>query len=343
MSKTWNICMVGMGYWSDVHFDAWQSLGGRVRISAIADHNPDKLEAKAGKYGFSSDQLHLSLDEALKRPDIDIVDVITRPDSHLEMVEKAARAGKHILCQKPFAPTIGECREIVRICEKNGVRLMVAEGWRWQSHYLALKQIIGSGVLGSVYYAKLSAKWFFTPRFGDPATMSQPYFRDMQRLFLYEMGPHYIDAYRFLFGEPDDLTAVTRRISPYIQGDDLAILIFRHAGMTGMIEGCWASREQADGPFTQPGGENLMEYALIEGTQASVRLSADGIIELIHDGGGIERVEYGNDAFQNSHNRLHAHFVNGLESGSAFATSGEEYLKVMDIIETAYAQNPQNQ
>lgn len=328
--------MIGMGYWSDVHFNAWRSLPN-VRIAAISDRNMHKLEAKAAKYGLSPDQLYLRLEDALLRPDIDIVDVITRPDSHLEMVERAARAGKHVLCQKPFAPTMEECRQMVDVCRRHGVRLMVAEGWRWQSHYMAVRNVIDSGALGRVSYAKITAKWYFTPRFDDPARMTQPYFRDMDRLLLYEMGPHYIDSYRYLFGEPTGLTATCKRVSPHIRGDDLAILVFHHETMTGMLEASWAARELSDGAHNLPGGENLMEYIVIEGSEATLRLTADGAMQLVRTGGSVERVEYPRDEFQKSHDRLHEHFIRGLESGEPFATSGEEYLKVMRIIETAYA------
>lgn len=336
MTKTWNVSMIGMGYWSDVHFHAWRTLGN-VRIAAVSDRNQHKLDDKAAKYGLSPDQLYLHVDDMLKRPDIDIVDVITRPDSHLEMVERAARAGKHVLCQKPFAPTLEESQAMVDICRRHGVRLMVAEGWRWQSHYIAIKQAIDSGVLGAISFAKIAAKWYFTPRFDDPAKMTQPYFREMDRLLLYEMGPHYIDAYRYLFGQPSGLTAVHKRISPHIMGDDLAILIFHHGSMTGMLEASWASREFLDGAYNLAGGENLMEYVIVEGADATLRLTADGKLQLIRAGGRVEDVDYPKDDLQCSHDRLHAHFIHGLNTGEPFATSGEEYLQVMRIIEQAYS------
>lgn len=335
MGKIWNVCMVGMGYWSDVHFRAWLSQD-HVNIAAIVDRNPSKLATKAQTYGIAAERLYTTLDAALADTDIDIVDVITRPDSHLEMVEKAARAGKHVLCQKPFAPTVEECRRMVDICEEHGVRLMVAEGWRWQGHYLAMKRILESGVLGRVSYAKICAKWFFTPRFDDPAQMTQPYFLEMERLLLYEMGPHYIDSYRSLFGEPEGLTAVVKKVSPYIKGDDLAIVTFHHPDMTGLLEASWAAREFQDGAYNLPGGENLMEYVVIEGSEATLRLTADGEMFLLRSDGSVEQAPYPKEEFQESHNRLHRHFIEGLKSGAPFATSGESCLKTMAIIETAY-------
>jgi len=335
MKKKWNVCMVGMGYWSDVHFRAWASVP-QVQISALVDRNPPKLASKSERWNVPQDRLFLTLEEALKIPEIDIVDVITRPDSHLEMTERAARAGKHVLCQKPFAPTLDECKQMVKICNQHGVRLMIAEGWRWQSHFMAIKQLLDSSRLGELVYAKISAKWNFTPRFQDRASMTQPYFKDMDRLLLYEMGPHWIDTYKFLFGMPQGITAVTKRISPYIVGDDLGILVFHHEKMTGMLECSWASLEYADSPYTQPGGENLMEYVWIEGTLAGLRLKIDGSIELVHRDGSIEKVPYNIDPFQESHNRLHQHFISHLETNEPFVTSGEEYLKVMEVIEAAY-------
>lgn len=324
-----------MGYWSDVHFRAWQSVPN-VRIAAIVDRNPPKLAKKAEMYGLREDQLFTTLPEALSSVDIDVVDVITRPDSHLYFTEIAARAGKHVLCQKPFAPTMEECQRMVDICNEEGVRLMVAEGWRWQGHYLAMKRVLDSGVLGEVSYAKVSAKWFFSPRWDDPAKMTQPYFREMDRLLLYEMGPHYIDSYRSLFGEPEGITAVVKRVSPHIKGDDLAILVLHHEGMTGMIEASWAAREFRDGSYNQPDGENLMEYVLIEGSDATLRLTADGEMFMLRTNGDVLPMALATEAFQESHNRLHQHFIAGLESGAPFATSGEEYMKTMRIIEAAY-------
>lgn len=335
MGKTWNVCMVGMGYWSDVHFRAWLS-SDRVNIAAVVDRHPPKLQQKAHMYGLSPDRLYTTLDDALRDPDIDVVDVITRPDSHPEMVEKAARAGKHVLCQKPFAPTMEECRRMVDVCDEHGVRLMVAEGWRWQGHYMAMKRMVESGALGRVSYAKICAKWYFTPRFDDPAQMTQPYFREMERLLLYEMGPHYIDSYRSLFGEPEGLTAVLKRVSPHIKGDDLAILAFHHPEMTGLLEASWAAREFRDGAYHLPGGENLMEYVVIEGSEATLRLTADGEMYLLRSDGTVEAAPYAKEPFQESHNRLHRHFIEGLETGAPFVTAGSDYLKTMEIIETAY-------
>ncbi|WP_165822380.1 Gfo/Idh/MocA family protein [Paenibacillus montanisoli] len=331
----WNVCIVGLGYWSDVHFRGWQSVPG-VNISAIVDLDSAKLKAKADMYGYRPEQLFTDLEEAMNLVDIDVIDIVTRPDSHLELVSKAAMRGKHVLCQKPFAPTLAECEEMVRICEEAGVTLMIAEGWRWHSHYRKLKEIADSGALGAINFAKIVAKWFFTPTFGDPAKMTQPYFRGMERLMLYEMAPHWIDAYRYLFGDPKAMNAFYTRVSPHIIGDDLAVLLFHHEGMTGMLEAGWASREFAGSSFEQPAGENLMEYVWIEGSEAGLRLTADGVMELIDADRTVRRIEYEPHNLQLSHNRLHRHMIEALSESREPETSGRRYLNVMRIIETAY-------
>lgn len=327
--------MVGLGYWSDVHFRAWCSIDN-VQITAIVDLDRAKLAAKADQYGFEPHQLYTDMEEALDRTDVDIIDIVTRPDSHLELVTKAAVRGKQILCQKPFAPTLKECRQMVEICEQQGVSLMVAEGWRWHSHYLKIKEILNSGQLGAVNFAKIVAKWYFTPTFSDSARMSQPYFREMERLMLYEMAPHYIDAYRFLFGDPRTMNALYTRVSPYVVGDDLAVLLFRHESMTGMLEAGWASREFSRGAFEQPAGENLMEYVWIDGSDGGLRLTIDGVLEWVGGDKNVERIDYAPHDLQESHNRLHRHFIESLAENLEPTTSGRHYLNVMNIIETAY-------
>ncbi len=336
MPKKWKVCMVGMGSISDIHFQAWQSVKN-AEIVALCDFDESKLRQKSALHNVPRAALFASLDKALREVKIDVVDIITRPDSHLPLVETAAKARKHILCQKTFAPDVAQAKKMVKICREQGVTLMVSEGWRWMPQNRMIKQTLREGTLGQVHFAKICGKWNFTPGFTSPEKMDQPYFLQMDRLLLFEMGPHWIDTYLHFFGEPEHVSATIKRVSPHILGDDLAILVFQHKDMIGLLEASWTSKEFVQGSHTWENGVNLMDHIVIEGTEATLRLDIQGNLDIIYGKDQIEKIDYTPCDYADGHKLLHQHFVDCLDNGTEPATSGESNVKVMEIIENAYS------
>lgn len=327
--------MVGMGFISEIHFQAWQSVNN-AQIVAICDLDEEKLRQKATKHNIPRAALFASLDKALEEVEIDVVDIITRPDSHLPLVKVASQAGKHILCQKPLAPNVAQAEEIVKICRDRAVTLMVAEGWRWLPQNRMIKQILDEGRLGQVHYAKMCGKWNFTPGFEHPDKMDQPYFLQMDRLLLFEMGPHWIDTYIHFFGEPEHVTVTLKRVSHHIIGDDLAILVFQHKDMVGLLEASWTSREYVQGSHVCANGVNLMDYIVVDGSKATLRLDTNGNLETIYGEDRVERIDYIPSEYVDAHKLLHQHFVDCLDNGRVPTTSGANNIRVLKVIENAY-------
>ncbi len=158
----WKVGLVGTGFWSEKHLQAWSRIPN-VHITALCNRSRDKLLAKAAKYGVPEDQLYDSIERMLADADIHVVDIVTGADTHLDFVRKAAAAGKHIMCQKPFAPSIAEAEEIVKISDAAGVRLMVTENWRWLQPFQVIKRVLNSGELGKVNLIRLSIRIITRP------------------------------------------------------------------------------------------------------------------------------------------------------------------------------------
>src|SRR5437867_4097048 len=155
----------------------------------------------------------------LERERPDFVEICTCPESHLSLIRLAAEHGVHVLCQKPIAPTLDELREMVAVCEQACVRFMVHENFRWRRWNLRLKEELDAGRLGTPFRLCLG---MHDQRCLKPDGLAdQPYFFDMPRLILYEIGPHAIDFARFLFGEPERVFAVTKH-SGAQRGEDQA-------------------------------------------------------------------------------------------------------------------------
>jgi predicted dehydrogenase len=266
----------------------------------------------------------------LRSQRLDFVDIATRPESHLPLVRLAAEHGVPVICQKPMAPSRAEAAAMVEAAEAGGIRLMIHENWRWQEWYREIGRRLQAGDIGApVSYS------FRTRRgdgFGPDPYQSQPYFRQMPRLLIFETLVHHIDTARFLFGGLTRLYAQARRVNPSIAGEDCALLALTHeSGIAGIVDGHRFTELDPDGP--------AMEETLIEGESGSLTLLSDGNL---YAGSGVGRkriwthtaVEgYRGDSVA----RTGRHFAECLRTGARFESEGRDYLEnTYDAVEAAY-------
>jgi len=327
--------IVGAGFWSEKHFKAWTQVKD-AEITAVCDRDLSKAAARAEEFGLTSARLFSDVEEMLRSTDIDCVDLITRPDSHLKLVELAARAGKHILCQKPFAPTFEEASRMVELANGHGVRMMVAENWRWLTPFRLAGEVLEGGQLGAIRLVRYDHYDDLTPKMSAEREheLDQPYMRYMPKLMFYEMGSHWFDLWRFLFGNPKSLYADIRRISPNVAGEDSGIVILDHGKFHGVMNMNWASRQYIASSERNP-AEIDHESLTIEGELASLFLSTSGTLRVIDNEGkelfrrampGLTKEEH-EIGFQ----RLIAHFAESLRTGGVFATEAGDHLETLKL------------
>lgn len=337
--KEWKVGVVGTGYWSDNHLKAWERIPN-VKIQALCNRSSEKLQMKAKQYNVPLTNLYNRLEDMLdKEDDLDIVDIVTGPETHLDFVRLAATAGKHIMCQKPFASSMDEAESIVQIAEKAGIKLMVTENWRWTRPYQVIKKVLDEKLLGELYIARYSHTGFFTPRMSPDKQLPQPFFRSMPKLLFYEMGAHWFDVWRFLFGEPQRVYANTKGASPYITGEDTGTVVLSHDNFYGFMDMSWATRVElkaalSDGNKIVPHNRDQM---IIEGTQATLKLSYNGDIVLIDNNGLESKLDSCPvpDSVE-SHFRLHSHFIDCLDNDKEPVTSGRDNLLTLRLIFATY-------
>lgn len=325
--------ILGAGHFADIQLEAWREVKGGG-IGAIVSRTRGKAEELAGKYGL---QVYDDWDAMLAEMRPDFVDICTPPDSHLHYTKLAVDAGIPVLCQKPLAPTWEEGVELVQYADERKVPLMINENWRWQAWYREIKAMMDSGRLGKVYHV------YFAMRPGDgwgenPYPV-QPYFKQMEKFLLYETGIHFIDTYRYLFGEIESVYCLTRRINPVIAGEDFALVTFRFAGgMTGIYD---ANRttymETVRGPS--------YGWMTLEGTDGKLRLDEHGSLFVTDRGGTEARHSFtvpskgwkGGCAIA-----AQQHFIDGLLYGIPFETDGHDYLKSVRAMFACYESAQQN-
>jgi D-apiose dehydrogenase len=328
---------IGAGYFSQFHLDAWKRMPD-ADIVGVCDVNPEQAQLRAEE--FHIERVFGSAEQALEELQPDFVDIITRPETHEPLVRAAVNRGVPVICQKPLAPDFDTARAIVETAEKADVPLMVHENFRFQPWYREIKRLWEEGAIGTRLHS-LTFRSRPGDGWGPDAYLSrQPYFREMQRLLVYETGVHFIDTFRYLAGEIDEVYAILRRLNPVIQGEDAALLTFRfHSGAVGV----WDANRFNEGMV----GDARLTFGqlLMEGDGGSLQLREDGRItvqplgesERLHDY-RFERRGFAGDCVY----LTQRHFLDGLSAGQPFETNGRDYLQTLAVQEAVYRSAEEN-
>ncbi len=131
---------------------------------AIASRDPEKGQEAAKAFGFA--KVYDNYQALLDDPDVDAVYIPLPNGLHKEWTLKAARAGKHVLCEKPLALTAADCREMVDVCRQQGVKLMEAFMYRFTTRTQKIQELLASGVIGELRHIHSNFSFHLT-RPGD--------------------------------------------------------------------------------------------------------------------------------------------------------------------------------
>jgi predicted dehydrogenase len=137
---------VGLG----LHLPAWLAQGDIAEVVALADPTPEPLATARTLAGLPESAAHADPLDLLAREDIDAVDICTPQHLHLDPLRAAARAGKHILCEKPLATTPEDSAAAVAAAEEAGVVLAVVHNYHWLPEVQAAQRVLATGEIGEV-------------------------------------------------------------------------------------------------------------------------------------------------------------------------------------------------
>jgi myo-inositol 2-dehydrogenase / D-chiro-inositol 1-dehydrogenase len=233
MSTPLNIALLGAGRIGQVHARTIAYRVASARLAAVADVNTAAAEACAAQYRIpkaSADPLQLIND-----PGIDAVLICTTTDTHANFIEAAARAGKHIFCEKPVAMTLAEIDRALAAVDKAGVQLQIGFNRRFDANFARARQAVVSGEIGKPAMLHIISR--------DPAPPPLAYVKISGGLFI-DMAIHDFDIARFLSGsEVDEVYAhADVTVDPAIgeAGDiDTAVTLLRFKnGVIGTIDNC---------------------------------------------------------------------------------------------------------
>ncbi|TDQ11504.1 Gfo/Idh/MocA family protein [Pedobacter metabolipauper] len=126
------------------------------RLAALVSSDEEKMEKVALQYGVKPEACYTydNYDDLKDNDDVKVIYIILPNDMHKEFTIRGAKAGKHILCEKPMANSAAECRQMIKACKKAGVKLMIAYRIQYQPHNLKLKELIKNEQFGKVKYVE---------------------------------------------------------------------------------------------------------------------------------------------------------------------------------------------
>jgi len=201
-----------------------------AELVAVCDADPQRLAAVAAKY--DAEPLG-SCDGILASNSIQAVYIASPTHLHRDHVLAAARAGKHVLCEKPLARTVAECEEVVAACADAGVKLGVNFMMRFHACHRRLAEMVAQGDLGTLVFGRAELTCWYPPIPGafrqDPALGGGGALADM--------GNHCLDVLEMFFGRTVEVSAKIGNLVQDYASEDTAVCLLRfESGALGVID-----------------------------------------------------------------------------------------------------------
>src|SRR5438270_7996384 len=217
------VVVVGTGFGCVTHARALRAAGFDVK--AVVGRDPDRTAERAQQFGVAT--ACTSLDEALALPAVEAVTVATPPHTHAPLVLEALGAGKHVLCEKPFARDASEARAVLNAAERAGVVHLLGTEFRWDAGQATLARTVAAGAVGE---PRLATVILHVPMLAGAGDTVPAWWADASSGggWLGAHGSQVVDQLRVLLGEFECVSAALTRIGARERSaDDAFVIHFR--------------------------------------------------------------------------------------------------------------------
>ncbi len=329
--------IVGVGLIADFHALAIKDAPG-CRLVGVCGRSVEKTAEFARKHGAEIATIELS--DLLARPDIDVICITTPSGAHLEPAVAAAKAGKHIVIEKPLEVTLDRIDAMLNAARASRVALLPIFQARTGRGAMALKTAAAAGRFGRLVLASAYVKWH----------RSADYYRDSwhgtKKLdgggALINQAIHGLDLLQWFAGMPAEVFSWnTRRVHKGIEGEDTAVATLRFpCGALGAIEAStavhpgWARRIEICGD----GGSAVLEDdTLVRWDFREARPEDDAILKARPDPSMRSGASEPGHMTHQGHLRQISNLANHLRTGSPLEVDGPEARKAVALILALYA------
>lgn len=163
--KKYNVGIIGYGWVATAHIEAINSCEN-AQVSAVCSSRELSDKALSEEWG-STIQTYTDLQQMLNDDHLDVISICSYPNQHKEHAIKAARAGKHLIMEKPLALSWSDCQEIEEVVRETGVKTCVCFECRYSNQFKVTKSIIDEGLLGDLHYGEIDYYHGIGPWYGQ--------------------------------------------------------------------------------------------------------------------------------------------------------------------------------
>ncbi|UWM74229.1 inositol 2-dehydrogenase [Rhizobium sp. WSM4643] len=311
--------LLGAGRIGKVHAKA-VSGDANATLVAVADAFPQTAEAIASAYGCEV----RAIDAIEAAKDIDAVVICTPTDTHADLIERFARAGKAIFCEKPIDLDVARVKACIKVVEETGAKLMVGFNRRFDPHFMAVRKVIDEGKIGDVEMVTITSR--------DPGAPPVDYIKRSGGIFR-DMTIHDFDMARFLLGEePVSVFAtaavlVDKAIGEAGDYDSVSVILQTKSGKQAVISNSRRATYGYDQRIEAHGSKGLVSAE----NQRPVSIE-------VANGDGYTRPPL-HDFFMTRYTEAYANeiasFIAAIEKGSKISPSGADGLAALALADAA--------
>ena len=282
-----------------------------LHVAAICDKDVTRLNEVGDSFGINKRYTRIA--DLIADTDVDVVDMAVQPWIRSPIVKAAAEAGKHILCQKPFSMSMQQAVEMVNICERHNVQLMVNQNSCFVPGFLAIEPYINAEHLGEIYHVSITCNGFYT--------------EFPERHLIPAMQVHHIGLVHKWFGEYESVYCQAHGHNRSIEeGETLSVALFKsRSGVQGLLSCNWA--------FLADPGRNLQhphEEIRIQGTKGAIYGNSDDMtVHLTEPETHEIKPSIDGTWFPDAFGNVMAHFLECLQTGKKPITDGRSNLHVV--------------
>ena len=313
------VALVGLGYYSTDLLAPALQLTKHCSLVGIVTGTPSKEGKWKQMYNIPDKNIYnyQNFDSIANNPDIDVIYIVLPPSMHAEYSIRAAKAGKHVWCEKPMAPSVADCKNMIDACTKNKVKLSIGYRMHHEPNTKKIIQFRKDLAYGKIMKVEASAGYF------DPRTDHWKQKKNMGGGVMGDMGVYPLNATRYSTGlEPIAVTAIASTTRPEIYKEVEETMNFELEFPGGATAKCVASFGK---------GMNDLQVNCAKGWYKLSPFQAySGIDGVTSDGVKLNAAIQNQQALQMDDDAI------AIKNNAPVLVPGEEGLKDIIVVEAVY-------
>jgi len=335
MKKT-KVALLGAGFIADIHMESYQRFVPDAEVVAVYTRKPARARAFAKKHGIA--QVFSDLDAAIARSGCDVVDICLPNFLHHRAVTTAAKAGKHVIIEKPLALNLAEADQMITACHVARRKLCYAEELCFAPKYERVRKLVNEGAVGKIFQMRQCEKhsgphsdWFYDiKQSGGGAIM--------------DMGCHGIAWFRWMLGGRPTAVSVQAHLQSGLiharrtRAEENSLVIVEFAsGAVGVAENSWAKHGGMDDRVEVYGTGGVIYADLFMGN-AALTYSEAGYGYAMEKAGTTKGWSFTvfEEAFNQGYPQELKHFIECIREDQEPVVTGEDGRAVLEIMMAAY-------